>query len=137
LLRKHRLPANLTVCSMYKRLPYEDAFFDAVISIRSLNHGTIDQIRTAIMEIERVLRERGLVYVTVRKRVPKRKRLPFKEIAPRTYVPLEGSEMGVVHYLFNKALLREEFGAFKILSLTVDHGPLDWECYYSLLGELR
>ncbi|GAH89086.1 unnamed protein product, partial [marine sediment metagenome] len=32
----------------------------------------------------------------------KKKRLPFKQIAPRTYIPLEGDEKGIAHYLFNK-----------------------------------
>lgn len=137
LLQAEGLDAHLVVGSMYEQLPYEDNFFDAVICIRALHHGTIDNIRGAINEIERVLKPSGLVYATVRKRISKWKRLPHKYIAPRTYVPLEGNEKGVVHYLFNKELFKKEFRNFNILELRIDYGPQEWEAYYSLLGKLR
>jgi len=137
LLYSNNLHAELTVGSIYKKLPYEDNFFDGTICIRSLNHGTIDDIGKLIKEMERVLKPRGLVYITVRKKVAKKKRLPFKEIAPRTYIPLEGKEKGIVHYLFNKSILRKEFHNFEIHKLWVEYGPEDWEAYYCLLGELK
>lgn len=137
LLQEKNLHANLIVGSIYERLPYEDHFFDGIICIRSLNHGTIENIREGIKEMERVLKQNGLVYVSVRKRISKKKRLPFKEIAPRTYIPLEGKEKGVTHYLFNKELLRKEFSNFRIRRLEIDYGPKDWEAYYCLLGKLK
>jgi len=136
-LKEKHLKADLVVGSMYQRLPYETDFFDAIICIRALHHGTIEEISRAIKEMERVLKPKGLIYVTVRKRIPKREMLPHKYIAPRTYVPTEGKEKGVVHYLFNKKLLEKKFKNFKILRLKADHGPKKWEAYYSLLGELK
>jgi len=137
LLDKNNIYAELTIGSMYEKLPYDNNFFDGIICIRSLNHSTIENIRKAIGEMERVLKPEGLVYITVRKRVSKKKRLPFKEIAPRTYIPLEGKEKGVIHYLFNKSILKKEFHNFKIHKLWVEYGPKDWEAYYCLLGELK
>jgi len=128
---------NLAVVSMYEKLPYKDNFFDGVICIRALHHSTINHIRTAIKEIERVLRPKGIVYITVPKKKSKHKRLPFKEIEDRTYIPLEGNEKGVVHYLFNKNLIRKEFNKFKIHRLWVVYGPKEWEIYYNILGELK
>lgn len=136
-LENEGLHAELTVGSMYERLPYKSNFFDAVVCIRALNHGTIEDIGGAISEIERVLRPEGLVYVTLRKRISKKKRLEHKDIAPRTYVPLEGEEKGVIHYLFNKELLRREFRNFKMHDLRIDYGPKEWEAYYILLGGLK
>jgi len=137
LLYNNNLYAELTVGSIYERLPYEDNFFDGIVCIRSLNHGTIEDIRKLIKEMGRVLKPRGSIYATVRKRVAKGKRLPFKEIAPRTYIPLEGKEKGVVHYLVNESILRKEFHDFKIHKLWIEYGPGDWEAYYCLLGELK
>lgn len=137
LLQDRSLHANFTVGSMYKKLPYEDGFFDAVVCIRALHHGRIENIQKAISEIERVLKPNGLVYATVRKRIPKNRILPHRYIAPRTYVPLEGKEKGLVHYLFNKNLLKKEFRNFEILDLWIDYGPKYWESYYCLLGKLK
>ena len=74
---------------------------------------------------------------TSTKKGSKKKRLPFKQIAPRTYVPLEGDERGIEHFFFNKRILRKEFNDFKICSLKVKKGPKAWEAYYQLLGKLK
>ena len=55
----------------------------------------------------------------------------------RTYVPIEGEEKGVVHYAFNKKLLRKEFKNFKIDCLRLDCGKQEWERYYCLDGKLK
>lgn len=134
--RKRLQDLNLSVAlaegSIQNALPYDSSFFDSVISIRVLHHGRIEAIRKAIKEIERVLGPQGFIFVTVRKRVLKRWRLPYREIAPRTYVPLEGMEKDVVHYLFTRELLRKEFRAFKIHDIWVDTKK-----YYCLLGQKK
>lgn len=130
-LKLRGLKADLALGSIYKRLPYDNSFFDAVVSIRVINHARIKDIRVAIKEIERVLRPKGLLFITTRKRVSKKKRLPHKNIAPRTYIPLEGKEKGIVHYLFTKEILRKEFRNFQIHSLLVKNN------YYCLFGELK
>jgi 2-polyprenyl-3-methyl-5-hydroxy-6-metoxy-1,4-benzoquinol methylase len=126
------LSATLTTGSIFGELPYNDNFFDSIISIRVLHHGRIENIRKAIKEIERVVTPNGFVFVTVKKRTARKKMLPFKEIAPRTYIKLEGVEKDVVHYLFNKKLLIYEFRTFKICDLWVDSSN-----YYCLLGKLK
>jgi len=126
------LQADLKIGSVYKKLPYEDDFFDAVVSIRVLHHARIEDIRKAIEEIQRVLKPRGLIFITVRKRIPKKRRLKFKTLDSRTYIPVEGDEKGLIHYLFNKRLLRKEFRNFEIHDIWVDR-----ENYYCLLGELK
>jgi len=131
-LENMKLNAHLTVGSIYKPLPYENSFFDALICTRALHHAKIRDIRKAIKEIERVLKSRGLVFVTVRKKIVKDRRLPFRDVGPRIYVPLEGKEKGLIHYLFNRELLRKEFKSFKIHDLWVDSHD-----YYCLLGELK
>lgn len=131
-LKERGLSARLQSGSFFKRLPYDDDFFDAVICIRSINHGRIKEIQGVIREIERVLRHRGFIFITVRKKAQKKRRHPFKEIAPHTYIPLSGREEGIVHYLFTKASLRREFGNFKVEVWLDSKGD-----YYCLLGKLK
>ncbi len=47
------------------------------------------------------------IKVTVRKKAAKKERRPSIEIAPHTYVPVEGHERDIVHYLFTKESLTE------------------------------
>jgi len=126
------LHANLKVYSMTDTLPYPDNFFDAVISTRTMHHAKIEQIRKIIEDIERILRPHGLIFISVRKSNLKKKISYVRKIAPRTFVNIEGEEKGVVHYIFNKNLLKREFRNFKIHDLWVDSKK-----YYCLLGELK
>lgn len=135
-LKERGLSAKLRVNSIYERFPYEDNFFDAIISVRVINHGRIENIRNAIGEMQRVLKPRGLLFIEVSKdrpiRVSKKQSSRSRIIGPRTLVPKKGKEKGIIHYQFNKVILRKEFQNFRILSLYADS-----EGYYCLLGELK
>jgi len=135
-LAKMKTKADLKVASMFTKFPYSSSFFDAVISITTLHHGRIEQIKKAISEIERVLRPSGLIFITVpkkrsKKEIPKERLFGIRFIAPRTYVILGGEEKGIVHYQFNKNLLKKAYKNFKIHNIWVDEGS------YRLLGELK
>lgn len=145
-LGKEKLQADLKIGSIYKRLPYQNNLFDAVISTNTICHAKIKNIRKTIREIERILKPKGLIFITVRKRkfrrfYPKltiiekygKQKTRYKVIGPRTYVPIEGGEKGLIHYLFNKDLLRKEFKNFKIYDIRVDFN----RTHYCLLGELK
>ncbi len=99
-LKKEKLKANFKIGSIYKKLPYKDNFFDALISTSTIHHEKIKNIQKAIREIERVLKPKGLVFMTVRKRKFKKfwpdftiiekygkQKSQYKVIGPRTYVP--------------------------------------------------
>lgn len=135
-LKEEKLEAILKVSDIYARLPYEDNFFDAIISIKTLHHGKIEDIRRLINEMKRILRPGGLIFITIRKEVtkkyiPKEKLHGIKIIAPRTYIILGGPEKGMPHYRFNRKILKKEFKNFKIVDFWIEP-----ESYYCLLGEI-
>jgi len=66
-LKEENLKAKLKIGDIYKKLPYRDNFFDAIICTVTLHHNTIEKIRKAIKEIERVLKHGGLIFIIVRK----------------------------------------------------------------------
>jgi len=147
-LKNENLKANLKVGDIYQPLPYKDNFFDAIISIQALHHGKIEKIRKLIKEMERILKPRGLIFVTVRRALRvkgwkknkivihrwkgwKKKKVKYKVIGPRIYLPIEGGEKGLIHFCFNKRLIEEEFKNFKIPKIWIKHG------HYCFLGELK
>jgi len=127
-LKKLNLKAKLRKTSCFERFPYENNYFDALISTQVIYHGTIDQIRYCISEIERVLKPGGPVFITF----VKKKKKNAKLIAPRTYLPLKDREGGVLHYYFNKTLIRKEFKNFNLYDVFVDSGN-----HYALIGKLK
>lgn len=137
-LKKERLRTSLKVGNMYKKLPYPNNFFDALISTQALHHNRIGSIRKLIQEIERVLKPEGLIFITVSKKrsikdIPKEKLWKIKFIAPRTFVPSSHDEKGLIHYWFNKKLLRKEFKNFKIYDIWVESK----RGHYCFLAELK
>lgn len=137
-LKEEGLKANFKISDIYKKLPYPDNFFDALISIQTLHHAKIEEIRKLIKEIERILKSKSLIFITVSKKqtknkIPKDKLWRMKFIAPRTFIPLTHDEKGLIHYWFNKQILRKEFKNFKIYDIWTDYT----NHHYAFLGELK
>lgn len=144
-LKSKQLNANLKIGSIYKRLPYKNDFFDAIISTQSIHHQRIENIRKTIHEIERILKPAGFVFITVRKRKFRKfyhlgkiiekygkQKTDYKVIAPNTYIPVSGDEKQLIHYLFNKKTLLKEFKNFK-LKIWVDKEAR----HYCFLGKFK
>lgn len=131
-LKKFKLKSNFKVGNVFDRLPFQSNFFDAVISVQVLQHGKVDKIKKAIKEIERVLRPGGFVFITLCGRLSKGKVRyclvkTAKKIAPHTYVPQIGNEKGLVHFIYNKNIIKEHYNNFKIVSFCRD--DKDYYCF--------
>lgn len=131
-LKKLSLKAKLKVTSCYEKFPFIDNFFDAVISTQVIHHNYIEKIRYCISEIERVLKKDGIFFVTVASKRNKRIAAKSKLVKPRTYIPIDGDEAGLPHYLYNKILMKKDFKNFKILDI-----HMDTDKHYCLLGKLK
>lgn len=138
-LEKENVKAKLKSGDVYKKLPYKDRLFDAIISVRVINHGGIKNIRRLIKEIERILKPKGFIFITTIKSNKNRKgRWEYKQIAPRTIIPLSGPEKGLPHYYFNKVMIKKEFKNFKIPKIWLDSKDSNAQSHhYAFIGELK
>jgi ubiquinone/menaquinone biosynthesis C-methylase UbiE len=127
-LKQEDLEAKLRIGNIYEPLPYPDRFFDAIVSVYVIHHSEIENIRKLIREMERILVQNGLIFISVSKRLMRKART----IAPRTVIPLEGPDKGLVHYIFSKRSLKQEFRDFRILRISEDSTG-----HHCLLGELQ
>jgi len=134
---------NFFVGSMHDTFPFEKDTFDCILSLRTINHGTRDEIEFTANEILRVLKPKGFLFLTTIK-IPGRKNalgpaklngLKVEIIVPYTYRPIEGKEIGIVHFMFNQRLIRKVFHRFAIHKLWVELGKKQWERYYCLLAQ--
>jgi len=112
------LEAGLRLQSMTDKLPYEDAFFDAVVSVQVIHHADIATIRQVVQEIGRVLKRDGFLFVTVPKL--RNQGTAFEQVEPGTFIPLDGPEKGLPHHYFTPQELREVFGGFEIADIHLD-----------------
>jgi len=116
---------------MTERLPYEDEFFDAVVSVQVIHHADIATIRAIVDEVSRVLKRGGFLFVTV----PglRNQGANFEQLEPNTYIPLDGPEKGLPHHYFTPEELREVFGPhYDIVDIHLDA----WD-HYCLLAVKR
>jgi SAM-dependent methyltransferase len=108
LLKKENLSANLMILDMTKPLPYQGAYFDAILAVRVMHHTYVKNIKSIANEIDRVLKTGGYLFLQVpsfsRAERLRRKRegWKFEEPEPRTYVSLDGEEKGIPHHHFTK-----------------------------------
>ncbi|MBU1854563.1 MAG: class I SAM-dependent methyltransferase, partial [Nanoarchaeota archaeon] len=103
-LKELGLKAHLKLASCYEKFPYENDFFDAIISTHVIHHNYHDRVRFCISEIERVLKPGGIIFIMIAGRKKKSVSANSKIIGPRLYVPIEGREEGVIHYIYNKKI---------------------------------
>ena len=118
-LRDRGLKAEL-VCSDMTDIPWDDGFFDAVISVKVINHHRIAQIRRAIREVHRVLEPDGLLFVVVGTLGPVGRCTNGVEVEPGTFVLREGREAGVPHHFFVEDELLDEFASFEVVETHQD-----------------
>jgi len=131
-LKSLNLKAKLKKASCYKKFPYNDNYFDAIISIQVIHHNYLKNIKYCISEIERVLKPKGIAFITVAATRLKPRATKLKKAELRTYIPLDGIEKGLPHYIYTKSLMRKDFKNFEILKLDKDSGN-----HYCLLGQLK
>jgi len=127
-MEDEKLAASLIIGSIYNKLPYANAFFDAVISVQVIHHNTAENIRRLIAEIWRVLKPAGLFFATIPMYKNQAKR--FQQIEENTFLPLDGREKGIPHHIFDEEQIRKFFSAFKLLDIHVDS-----KNHYCFLGE--
>lgn len=103
-------------------IPFSDNYFDAVICVGVLPHGTINKISKTIEEVHRVLKNKGMFFTDFMstkdpdykmcKSNPKR----YREIEPNTFLGLEEEEDTPHHYVSRDEVIRL-FSRFKIIKL--------------------
>jgi SAM-dependent methyltransferase len=113
------LTAQLCLLDLYRGLPYQDAAFDALISVQVLHHAVRAEIEGLVAEMARVLRPGGVVFVSVPKL--RNQGYTYHELEPDTWVPLDGREAGVPHHYFTPETLRAAFRQFAVRDIHLDN----------------
>ena len=119
------LTAELKLGNVSEELPYQNAFFDAVVSVQVINHGDIAAIKRIAQEITRILKPGGLLFITVA--TVRNQAKNWKQIEPNTFIPLDGREKGLIHHFFTAEELQELFSGF-----TINDTHLDQTGHYCL-----
>lgn len=152
-LKQEKLQANLKLAPIFKKLPYKSNFFDAIIAIQVVSHERIENIRKLIKEMDRILKPSGLIFIAFNQRskvkdwrvgsIQKERFIGddgvsmFEEnrriLGPRTHVPIEGTEKGLIHYAFDKDAIKKEFKYFKTHRIGLDSK----KCRYIFLAESK
>lgn len=109
-------------CRIEESFPYEDNFFDAIISIQVIHHNFIRDILKTVEEIERVLKKDGVIFITVsfRKKGYKFDKWGLKEVEKRTYIPQKGQEKGLPHHFFSLEEIQSVFKSFELSEIYID-----------------
>lgn len=116
LLESEGLTAELDVVEP-GQIPVEDESYDADISLYAIEHGSRDEVKNSVEELRRVLKKGGLSLVTLSSDEDGLSS-SGQLVAPGTYVPSEGPEKGIAHFLASREDIAEFFAAFEVLELS-------------------
>lgn len=123
-LDREGLRAEIRTHRMEEPFPYSDGFFDGLISIQVLHHNMMKDILVTVGEIARVLKPRGLLFVTF----PLPRPTPIhpeddwklEPVEPGTYIPRAGRESGIPHHYFTPEEIPIVFSPFEIVENFLD-----------------
>jgi cyclopropane fatty-acyl-phospholipid synthase-like methyltransferase len=121
-LDERNLNVQIYLHRMEKKFPFKTDFFDAIISIQVIHHNKLEVIRKSVSEIERVLKNGGIIFISfpVLKKFSHKNQWKLKEIEKGTYIPLDGPEKDLPHHFFSKEEIFNIFNKFKILDMGPD-----------------
>jgi SAM-dependent methyltransferase len=114
--------AELQLHRMEHEFPYDNDFFDAIISIQVIHHNLIEDIIYTVSEIERILKPSGVIYITFPRLGGGSKidEWELKEIETGTYIPQAGPEKGLPHHFFTIEEINQTFSSFNLLEIYDD-----------------
>lgn len=116
---------RIRVGDMFEKFPYVDNFFDSVLSIATIYHGTINNIKFALKEVTRILKPGGMFYLTTSVNLDNSKSINkgsnYVLVEKGTFLPLDGREMHLVHHYFERDELLEILSKdFENISINFD-----------------
>lgn len=115
--QKENLKIFTSVSDMHS-LPYEDKFFDCVLSYHAIYHTNREGLRKVISEVYRVLKTDGEFYVTFNSKYSKSFNNPDNIVLEDgTVIKREGIEAGIPHYYLAKEDIFSFMKDFEILNL--------------------
>ena len=114
-LQRKGLEANLKVGDVVK-LPFENQYFDVVVSHGVLDHVPFSESKKAMQEIRRVSADGAYIYITLRS-TEDSEYIRGQEIEKNTFILQEGYEKGIVQHFFDLEEIRELLVGFNIFDL--------------------
>lgn len=124
-LGKKGLRAHLAIGDI-RKLPFEDGYFDVVISYGVLDHIMFAEAKKAFQEIKRVCCDGGYIYITLRS-AEDSEYGRGKEVGGNSFILQEGYEKGIIQHFFDL----EEIGRL-VKGLKI----FDIECHEEKFPEL-
>jgi ubiquinone/menaquinone biosynthesis C-methylase UbiE len=99
-----------------KEIPFPDNFFDAVLCVWSMGHGTLKVHEKIVQEVRRVLKPGGMIitdFMSTKNRYYRKGR----EIEKNTFVGEVEGEEDVPHHYFTKDEIKKLFSKFSKLKI--------------------
>lgn len=120
---KRKLKISTKVESM-DNIHYPEKFFDAIICLNSIHHGTFSQIENRVKQINLILKKGGIIFLNLATNKNQNYRKGI-EIEKNTFISNANVDMGEIHHFFSKRealkLLTKYFKKINFFYSTPNH----------------
>lgn len=124
LAKKQDQKSYYKVADMLK-LPFPNNYFDATISIQTIFHELLTNIRKTIKEIIRVNKNKAIVFITLQPVYGNKYRMGQK-LEKETYISNTGDDKGEIHHFFTKKEILKEFAKFGFIDFHLEFKKNYW-----------
>lgn len=114
-IAKRGLEAHLKVGDI-GTLPFENGYFDVIISFGVLDHIPFSEAKRIMKEIGRVVAKNGYIYITLRS-TEDAEYGRGKKIENNTFLLQEGYEKGIIQHFFNFKEIKELLKGFNVFDI--------------------
>jgi SAM-dependent methyltransferase len=116
-------------------LPFASASLDLILAWNVIYHGTVEDIRRSVAEVERCLRPGGYVLCSLISTRHHRYGTG-EELEKNTYVVLDHEEKGYPHHYFDRAEAETLVGGFTLLECAEVEGRRPGSYYWEILARV-
>lgn len=99
---------------------YPDGFFDAVAVRAALDHLSVDEFESALKELQRITKEKGLLYASFDPLEPDDLELGHKVLEDGSFLYTDESRKGLLFHYYSEEDIQKAFRQYKILAMETD-----------------
>lgn len=120
LLAPYGIPKERFKTVSLSNTEYPDGFFDAVAVRAAMDHLCVDEFNSALVELQRITKANGLLYVSFDPLEPDDMELEHSVLEDGSFLYTDESRNGLLFHYYSDSDIQKAFHSYEILAMETD-----------------